>query len=261
MQTCSSALTAYILCIAALFGAAMGSFVNCASARLGSGESVLKGRSHCPACGHVLGAIDLIPVAGYLLLRGRCRYCGARIAPRCLVTELLGAAACVSLVLCYGVTLQAAAYAAMLFMLLAAALVDLDTGLIPDRLILMGIGAFLVYALFQKPVLPALLRGLLGGFAASVPLLLFVLLADRLMGRETMGGGDIKLFFMAGLYFDWQRAILLLIFSCLCGIAFAVYAKKKRGAEFPFGPGIAAGAFTTALFGAPLLNWYLGLFF
>lgn len=261
MLTISPAVTAYILFIAALFGAAMGSFVNCASARLVSGESALKGRSHCPACGHALGVLDLIPIVSFLLLRARCRYCGARIAPRCLVTELMGAAACVSLVLCYGVTLQAFAYAVLLFVLLSAALVDVDTGLIPDRLILLGCGAFLLCALLQRPPLPALVRGGLGGLAASVPLLLFVLLADKLMGRETMGGGDIKLFFMAGLYFDWQRAFLLLLFSCVCGIAFAVYAKKKRGVEFPFAPGIAAGAFLTALFGAPLLSWYLGLFF
>lgn len=250
----------YILFIAALFGAAMGSFANCAAARLSSGQSAMKGRSHCPACGHVLGVPDLFPIFSYLFLRGRCRYCDARISARCLYTELMGAALCVSLVLRYGVTLQAAAYMAVLFLMLAAALVDMDTGLIPNRFILMGIGVFLIYALLQRPVWPALSRGLLGGAAASVPLLLFVLLADKLMGRETMGGGDIKLFFMAGLYFDWKCSILLLIFSCLCGIAFAVIVRQKRGEEFPFGPGIAMGAWITALAGAPLLQWYMGLF-
>ena len=250
----------YVLLLAALFGAAMGSFINCICARLVKGQSALRGRSACPSCAHTLGSLDLIPVFSYLFLRGRCRYCGARIPKRCLYTELLGAALCLSLLLRYGLALQTAAYAALLFILMAAALCDLDTGLVYDRFILAGIGCFVLFALVQPAPVQTLLRGLLGGAVCSVPLLLLVLAADRLMGRETMGGGDIKLFFMAGLYFSWQCGLLFIIFSCILGILFALLAKKGRGVEFPFAPAIAAGAWLSVLAAQPLLNWYIGLF-
>ena len=252
--------TLYILLIAALLGAAMGSFINCAAARYVQGESALKGRSHCPVCSHTLHALDLVPIFSYLFLRGRCRYCGAAISKRCLYTELLGALILLSMLLSYSLSLEAAAYAVLLYILLAIALIDLDTGLVPDRLIVTGIGFFLFFALLSPNRLGYLWQGILGGIATALPLLLLVLLADKLMKKETMGGGDIKLFFMAGLYLGWKLGILLLIFSCLFGIFFAVIAKKKRGMEFPFAPSIFAGVWVCALWGLPLLNAYIGLF-
>ena len=69
-------LTVYCCVLAALLGACMGSFLNCMAWRVVHGESVLRGRSHCDACGHVLGARDLVPVVSYLVSGGKCRYCG-----------------------------------------------------------------------------------------------------------------------------------------------------------------------------------------
>ena len=96
--------------------------------------------------------------------------------------------------------------------------------------------------------------------SVSVPLLLFVLLADRVLGWETMGGADIKLFAALGLHFSLALMLMLLIFACVFGILFALAGKKGRGTEFPFGPAIALSAWTTLLIGQPLLNWYLSLF-
>ena len=74
---------------AAVFGAIMGSFLNCAADRSARGESFLTGRSRCDSCGHVLGPLELIPVVSWVLQRGKCRACGAPISIRCPVTELL----------------------------------------------------------------------------------------------------------------------------------------------------------------------------
>ena len=78
----SRGLLIYCCVVSALLGAVFGSFLNCAAWRLGHGESVLRGRSHCTACGHVLGAADLVPILSWLFLRGKCRYCGSRIPAR-----------------------------------------------------------------------------------------------------------------------------------------------------------------------------------
>ena len=72
-------LTIYILTITFILGCALGSFTDCLAGRMLAGASILKGRSHCDACGHVLGVPDLVPLFSWLCLRGRCRYCGAKI--------------------------------------------------------------------------------------------------------------------------------------------------------------------------------------
>ena len=97
----SRGLLIYCCVVSALLGAVFGSFLNCAvfgsflncaAWRLGHGESVLRGRSHCTACGHVLGAADLVPILSWLFLRGKCRYCGSRIPARYPLTEAVFAA-------------------------------------------------------------------------------------------------------------------------------------------------------------------------
>jgi Type II secretory pathway, prepilin signal peptidase PulO and related peptidases len=102
----SAALTAYILALTALLGLVAGSFLNCLAWRLSHGESVLKGRSHCARCGHTLGAGDLIPVVSYLMLKGRCRWCGEKISPRYPLTELSSMLIFLGIVLRYDVTFQ-----------------------------------------------------------------------------------------------------------------------------------------------------------
>lgn len=99
-------LTIYCCVLAALLGACMGSFLNCMAWRVVHGESVLRGRSHCDACGHVLGARDLVPVVSYLVSGGKCRYCGAKLSSRHVWGEVMGAAVFVSLLLHYDISLR-----------------------------------------------------------------------------------------------------------------------------------------------------------
>lgn len=90
----SFGLTAYILCITFFLGCCLGSFADCLAMRLLSGESAFAGRSHCDSCGHVLGAPDLVPLFSWLFLKGRCRYCGAKVPTECFFTELLAGIGC-----------------------------------------------------------------------------------------------------------------------------------------------------------------------
>ena len=262
------ALTAYILTLAAVLGAVMGSFAACTAERMAAGEDFLRGRSHCDACGHVLSAGDLIPVFSWLLLGGRCRYCGAKIPVRCLMVELLSAAAFVGVVLRYDVTLVMLQSLILTVLLLLVGLVDYDTGLIPDKLLL---AIFLDFFFFAPFVNGGALwrnvgRGLLSGMTAAAPLLVLTLIMDRILKRESMGGGDIKSFFVIGLFFSCAEVLYLLILSCLFGIAFALISKKKTGdpdnpKAFPFGPAIAAAAYLSLLTAGSAVAAYLRLFF
>lgn len=260
-------LTAYTLAVTVLLGASMGSFAACLSGRLAVGAPFLGTRSRCEACGHTLGARELVPVLSWLLQRGRCRRCGAAIPVRCLLVELLCAGLFAAVVLRFDLTFLTLQYLLLTTILLVIALVDFDTGIIPNRLVL----AMLILWLAFLPLAPsgsvaeAARSGLLGALTASVPLLVLSLVMDRLLGRESLGGGDIKLFFAAGLFFSPLESLFVLILSCMLGLLFALFIRKtvndpENPAAFPFGPAIAAAVYLGLLAAEPVVRVYLSLF-
>lgn len=94
----------------------------------------------------------------------------------------------------------------------------------------------------------------------SLPLLILSLILDKILKKDTMGGGDIKLFFMAGMYFALPVNVLVLLMSAIIGILFGILRKKNEEKQIPFGPAISVGYFLGMLFGSELVNLYLGLF-
>ena len=253
-------LTTYILFLAFWLGAAWGSFLECAAGRYVQKTSVVKGRSHCDACGATLGFIDLVPVVSWLCLKGKCRRCGAKISPRCLATETVTALVFLTTLWRFGFTWQAVETALLACVLIFLSLVDLDTMELPN-------GPMLFAALCFFPFLPAypdpvhrLWWGLLGAVCLGGGVLVVSLIADKVMGRETMGGGDIKLLALLGLYLGPDGGLLLLILACFAGLLLAAILKAGRGREFPFGPAIALAAWPALLLAQSILNWYWSLF-
>lgn len=289
------AQAAVLLGIAALFGASMGSFVDCLAARLVVGESVLKGRSHCAACGHVLGPLDLVPVFSWLALRGRCRHCGIRIGARALVVEVVTAAAFALLVVVHGVGVPTLVYLVLVCVLAGAALVDLDTFTIPNGFIVTGVLLWLVSIWFMRvppggafvtgsmlvpllgPGWPSVaLDGLLGAVVAGGGLLLFSSVFDAVTGRRSLGGGDVKLLFMVGLFLGLAGSLLVILAACVFGLVFAFarghaasssadggHGEGEDGSfrtrAIPFGPSIAAATVLALVAGPSILGWYVGL--
>ena len=219
----------FFLLVAGLLGACLGSFVNCLAWRLVHGESVWKGRSHCAVCNHPLAPLDLVPVLSWLFLRGRCRYCGERIAARYMAAELLCGLFFMSMVAVYGLTVHALALCALGCILLGLSLVDLETYTIPNGFIIAGIAAWavsfafygvdlsamglgsLMLAFAGSPLAAVLLDGLLGAFVVADCLLALSLVFDKVMGRRSLGGGDVKLVFMVGLFLGLAGSVLNLI--------------------------------------------------
>lgn len=251
-------LTTYILIITFILGSSLGSFTCCLADRILNGTSVLKGRSHCDTCGHVLGVLDLIPLFSWLALRGRCRYCGSKIPAEAFWAELVSGMACCLIVYRYDISVLALRGILLWMVLLCLTLTDLHAWIIPDRLQIAGIVIFLGTAVFLPEPGARILRGCLIGFCLSGGMLALSLVFDRLLGRESLGGGDIKLFFVTGLYLQsvWE-VLFFLIFSCVLGI---VCSMVRREAKIPFGPAIAAACFVMLLYGDTLTQWYTGLF-
>lgn len=251
--------TAYLCFWLTVFGAALGSFLDCAVSRWAEGKPPFRGRSRCAACGHPLGAGDLVPVLSFLLRRGRCRYCGARIPAGCLLSELAGALALGGLALRFGPAAELGQWAVWAALLLALSLTDAAKRVIPDRLLLaLAANRAVWFALLGQGV-----RELLAALAAcAVPaaLLALVLLMEKWSGREVMGGGDVKLLFALALYLTWAELLLALLAACLLGLLWAALAGRKQGTAVPFGPFLAAGAALAVCCGGPVLDWYFGLF-
>ena len=103
------------------------------------------------------------------------------------------------------------------------------------------------------------LDGLIGGVAVGGGVLLLALLMEKLLRRDAMGGGDIKLLFLTGLFLGWQKNLLCLLLACVVGILWGLVRAKRGQQGLPWGPGIALAAWCAALFGQDLIDWYLSL--
>ena len=180
----SFGITAYILFITFILGCCLGSFADCAAVRLVSGQSVLSGRSHCDSCGHVLGVLDLFPVLSWLLLKGKCRYCGAKIPPESFITELIAGIGCCLVVYRYDLSVMSLQGILLGLILLIVSLTDLHSWIIPDRLHVAGVLVFLATTVFMPDPLHNILRGLLLGIALGGGMLVLSLLFDRLTGKK-----------------------------------------------------------------------------
>lgn len=251
-------LRIYIGVIAFLAGACIGSFLNCAADRYAIGESVFKGRSHCPVCGRELGVLDLIPVLSYLFLRGKCRRCGAKIPIRCLFTELLGGLLWLFTYCAFGLSVQTAQYLLLFSALFAVALIDGDTMEIPDGITLFCLFCYLVFLPFLGNFPYSLSEGLLGAAVIGGGMLILSLGMDFLLKKETLGGGDVKLFFVLGLFTGLWKGLLMLILACIVGLLAAVVQRNTKK-EFPFGPAIVVAAIVTLAVGQPIIDAYLSL--
>ncbi len=173
------------------------------------------------------------------------------------LAQLLGVLLLGSLLLRFGWSWQLGKWLALACLLLMISLVDLRSYLIPDGFLLWGLALYVTFSLLEGQPWPALLwSGLLGGCSVALPLGLLVLLADRALGQETMGGGDLKLLFLLGVYLGPLETVLTLFAACVIGLLWQGLRRSlRRGQPFPFGPAIAAAAWIVVLWGPQLLAW------
>ena len=257
--------SALLLPLAGLLGLILGSFATCAGHRLAQGGSVLSpARSYCPACGHTLSWRENIPLLGWLLQGGNCRFCQGKIPARYPLTELASSGFALAAMAVFGPTLHflAAILFATLFLILS--LIDLETYLLPDVLTLPGAAAALACSLLLPPLWtlgigwqPALTGALLGGGG----LWLVSVLYRRIRGVDGMGLGDAKLMLLVGALLG-PAAVGVTLFAGAClALPAGLLAARSRGmqARLPFGPFLCAGAAGYLLAGPWLLHWWLGL--
>ncbi|MGA5304064.1 prepilin peptidase [Nucisporomicrobium flavum] len=254
-----------LLGVVALLGLAVGSFLNVVIHRVPRGESLVRPGSHCPSCGNEVRNRHNVPVAGWLLLRGRCADCRAPISARYPLVEAGTAALFVAVAARFGWSWELPAYLYLAAVAIALAAIDLDVLRLPDQIVLPSYG---VAALLFLPAViaghswDAALRALL---AAAC---LYVFYRGLALVPRGMGGGDVKLAPLLGLYLGWlgwsSVAVGAFAGFFLGGLVAAVLMLVKaagRGSRIPFGPYMLAGSFLAVFAAAPISDWYVSLLF
>jgi prepilin signal peptidase PulO-like enzyme (type II secretory pathway) len=178
------------------------------------------------------------------------------------VTEIVGAVLFVALGLRYDICPELAMWMIFAVLLFLLSLIDWYTFLLPDKILLLAVMNRIVFLfLLGQPLRATLIAMLIGACSISVPLLILVLIMDRVLGKETMGGGDIKLLFVLGLYMNWMQMFLILLVGCILALAAGLYLRRKSPeGGIAFGPFLGAGWFIVLMFGTPLITWYQSLF-
>ena len=246
---------------AALFvlGLCLGSFLNVVIHRLPRGESVVRPRSRCPRCRVPLKARDNIPIVSYLILRGRCRSCGAPISFRYPLVEAISGC-CLLLAWSSSIgALDAAVRAAFLLAMVTITFIDLDHQIIPDVITLPGIvvgllaGPWIGVTRFESAI------GILVGGGA---LLLAATVYRAARGLPGMGMGDIKLGGLLGSFLGWRGSLLSLLvgsfLGSIVGLGLIVSRRASGKTALPFGSFLAPAGIIALLFGPKLWEWYLG---
>ncbi|MBF5052011.1 leaderpeptidase and N-methyltransferase [Alcanivorax venustensis ISO4] len=219
--------------------------------------------SHCPHCNHRIRWYENVPVVSWALLKGRCSGCKAAISKRYPIIELLTA-------LVAGLCAWRFGYDPWLifmlygsFTLLALAVIDLDTTLLPDDLTYPLLWAGLLAAVLGiSPV--SLSDAVIGAMAGYLALWSLYWVFKLLTGKEGMGYGDFKLLAALGAWLGWQYLPVVVLLSSVVGLVFAVSmmasGSMKRDQGIPFGPYLAIAGWIALLWGEAIVSSYLGLF-
>ncbi len=243
-------------------GTCFGSFANVIALRWPQGQSFILPRSRCPHCHKPIGWTDNLPLISYLILRGKCRWCFARIHWRYPATELLLGVLFCAVYWIHGESWWTLELCLLVFGMVTVSIIDLEHYLIPDVLSIPGmflglLGGFLNP---ERGLVDSALGLLLGGGFLWATAVVY----SAIRKEEGMGGGDIKLLAWIGAVLGWKAVPFIIIVSSFLGAGVGVVLAKQRGSglktALPFGPFISAAALIYILGGAEWAGWYLRLF-
>lgn len=265
-------MTILLTVIFTLLGITIGSFLNVCIDRLPLRKSLVYPASHCEACQHRLSLIDLVPLFSYLWLRGRCRYCGARIPWRVFLVELLSGILFFAAFWRFGLSVQFGLTAFWSCVFLVIIFTDWEHQLILNKVTLPAAIVALVIlgadSLLPEPGIlgdlgflpqPSILSGVIGGAIGFTFFLIVYFINPRGMGM-----GDVKLAGLIGLVTGLPLVIVALLTGIFLGglVAVVLLALGRKGRKdvIPYGTFLAVGPIVALLWGNEIFNWYLNLF-
>ena len=253
----------------ALFGLAVGSFLNVCIYRVPREDMSihLPRRSVCPECRQPISTYDNIPILSYLLLRGKCRHCKVEISAMYPLVELTTALLFLVMFHRFGLTLDFVLALAFVGVLLPISVIDAQHYIIPNVLIVTGLllGFGIVCAIaYQRADSWYLFTHLIGAVAGGMALWLIAVVGSAILRKKAMGGGDIKLMALNGLFLGaWPELAMVIAFSAMSGAVVGtvliISGIKSRQSPIPYGPFLAGAAVLVLLYGDRLWERYLQL--
>lgn len=248
-------MTAVWTIITIIYGILIGSFLNVCIYRIPKKQSVVVVRSHCMSCGKQIKWYDLVPLVSFLVLRGKCRYCKAKLSWQYPAVEALNGILYGIIVLVNGFNITSILYCLATSALLALSIIDWRTYEIPPSFNIF-IGILGIIRLILD--LPHWYNYVIGFVSVSGFLLLIFLVTK---GRG-IGFGDVKLMAVAGLLLGWKLIILSLGLGCVLGsiIHITLMYVKDKDRVLAFGPYLSLGIFISMLYGEQIIEWYLHMF-
>lgn len=245
-------ITAYIMVF--LYGIVIGSFINVVTLRVPRKESIVRVRSHCDSCGYELKWFDLIPIISYISLGGKCRKCKTKISAQHLYMEVLSGIIYMIVFTVAGFSIDTVLICLLSSALLALSVIDFKTYEIPPGFQ----WVILVLAIAETAVhYTDYLNHVIGFFAVSVFLYLLYIVSKG----AAIGGGDVKLMAVCGLFVGWKLIIFAFLAGCIVGSIIHIIRMKLSGEShvLAMGPYLSIGVFVAALWGDRILSWYLGI--
>ena len=226
-------------------------------------------RSRCPSCGNLIKAWQNIPVISYLILGGRCANCKESISARYPVVEMMTGVLAAVCAWRFGVGWEALMAIVLTLMLVPVAMIDADTQLIPDSIVLPLMWVGLAMSLFHPmdgadTLFIAPRDAIIGAMAGYLSLWSVYQLFKLVTGKEGMGYGDFKLLAALGAWLGWQHLHIIILMSAvvgaIVGLAMMVFRNHGRSVPIPFGPYLAAAGWITMLWGRDIWHLYLDKF-
>lgn len=239
--------------IITIFGLVVGSFLNVCIYRIPRKISIIKPFSFCPSCGNTIKPWHNIPLISYILLRGRCAYCGERISLRYPLVEALNGFLYLLAYLYFGCTLILPFILLFISALIIISFIDLDFQIIPDVISIPLIFTGLILSMLphNSGAVTDIKESLMGIAVGGGSLLLV-----SIISRGGMGGGDVKLIAAVGAFIGWKSALLtIFIGSLIASIVGIVILKKTGNRKIPFGPFLSLGALICLFWAERILSW------
>ena len=271
-----------------IFGAIIGSFLNVVIHRVPREQSIVLPESACPSCRAPIKAYDNIPILSFLILRGRCRKCGAGISPRYPAVEALTGLLFAAVTWHDGLSFALAFDLAFTASIVALIFIDAEHMILPNAITYPGI----LFALITRVAVPylagpahfddlpqlqsmlpanypvwlvSLIGAAIGALAGGGSLWLMGFLWERLRGVEAMGLGDVKMMFMVGAFLGWRLTILTILLAAFTGSLAGIALMVRRGGRnlqmmLPFGIFLGIGSIVSLLIGSRIIDWYASQF-
>jgi len=233
--------------------------------RMPEGESVVRPRSRCPGCKHMIPWYDNIPLLSFILLGRKCRFCKTKISFQYFIVELLTGLLLLLLFKFYGVSPEFFIYSALFACLVVVTFIDMKHKEIPDRLSIPGIFIGIILS-FVFPVLhgassnvAGLLSSLKGALAGGGSIYALGVFGYILFRKEAMGFGDVKLMAMIGAFLGWKLTILTFFLAPFFGSVVGIGLKIKTGDSLiPYGPFLSLASLAALLLGNHILSYLFG---